>query len=141
MRIDKQKTLQELFRYGFWGVVNIFISFFSYWLFLLVRLDYRVANLISMLLAKSFAYLANKFFVFHSKRQSIRELMQEIFLFIATRGVSAILEFVGLIFLVDICQTDRLLGKGFMLVIVSIVNYIFGKTIVYRKEMNMNRDK
>lgn len=125
-------SFQELLRYGFWGVVTTLISFFSYWALLLIGLDYRVANLLSMLLTKSSAYLSNKFFVFHSRRKTKQALFQEMALFIATRGLSGVLEYVGLIFLVDICHTGRLFGKGVMIVFVIIINYIFGKSIVYK---------
>lgn len=125
-------TFQELLRYGFWGVVTTFISFFSYWAFLLIGLDYRVANLISMLLTKVSAYLVNKLFVFHSKRETRQALFKEMALFIITRGVSGVIEYIGLIILVDICGVGRLIGKGVMIVIVTILNYVFGKTIVYQ---------
>lgn len=133
----RKGTLRELFRYGFWGVVTICISFFSYWAFLLVGLDYRVANLLSMLMTKSFAYLSNKFFVFHSKQKTKQALFQEIALFIATRGLSGAFEYVGLILLVDICKIGRLVGKGLMIVLTTIINYVFGKVIVYKDRENL----
>ena len=126
-----KESFQELFRYGFWGVVTTLISFFSYWVLLLIGLDYRIANLISMLLTKVSAYLANKFFVFHSKRETKQALLKEMVLFIITRGLSGVVEYVGLIVLVDICNTNRLFGKGVIIVLVTIINYILGKTIVY----------
>lgn len=137
----RNDTLQELLRYGFWGVVTTLINFFSYWALLEVGMDYRIANLISMLLTKTSAYIVNKFFVFRSKRRSGQALAQEIALFIATRGASGVVEYAGLIFLVDLCHMNRLFGKGCMLVFITTLNYIFGKKIVYKEQKAPKKDQ
>lgn len=135
--ITHKRVFQELLRFGFWGVATSCISFFSYCAFLLFGLDYRIANLISMLLTKASAYFANKFFVFHSKRETKRELLKEIVLFIITRGLSGFIEYIGLIILVDICGAGQLFGKCVMIVMVIILNYALGKTIVYRARTDL----
>ena len=132
-KLKQKDTLQELIRYGFWGVVTTLISFFSYWALLAVGMDYRIAQIISMLLTKTAAYLVNKFFVFRSKRRTKQELMKEMLLFIATRGTSGIVEYFGLVFLVDFCHVNKLVGKGCMLVFITMLNYVFGKAIVYKE--------
>lgn len=138
MRVMLHKeNLKELLRYGFWGVATSFINFFSYWVFLLIGLDYRIAQLISMVLTKGSAYFANKFFVFRIKRKTKQALLKEIALFIVTRGISSVIEYVGLIVLVDICGTGKLFGKGVMIVFIVIVNYVFGKAIVYRDHKDL----
>lgn len=138
MRVMLHKeNLKEWLRYGFWGAVTAFINFFSYWAFLLIGLDYRIAQLISMVLTKGSAYFSNKFFVFYSKRETKQALLKEMALFIITRGISGVIEFIGLVVLVDICGMGRLLGKGVMIVIVTILNYVFGKAIVYRDHKDL----
>ena len=124
----------ELIRYGVGGVATTLISFLSYWLLLCVGLEYRIANLLSIILAKSFAYLINKLWVFRSQRSTKTALIKEIILFILTRGFSGIVEFLGLILLVDVFEAGRLFGKACMTVIVICLNYVFGKFIVYKKE-------
>ncbi len=126
--------IMEIINYGIWGVVTTLVSFFSYTFLVLAGIDYKIANIISMILTKLTAYLSNKHFVFHSKCESNRELIKEITKFVITRGLSGVIEFMGLILLVDICHIDRFVGKALMIVVVTIVNFFFGKFIVYRSK-------
>lgn len=132
VEMARKGTLQEIVRYGFWGVATTLFNFFSYWGMLALRVDYRAANLISMVLTKCAAYLANKYFVFRSKRETKRALVGEMTRFVVTRVLSGVVEFVGLMILVDLLNMGRLPGKAVMLVIVMVLNYLFGKLVVYK---------
>lgn len=130
--MDHKRTLHEMIRYTFGGVTTTLINFFSYWAMLEVGVNYRLANLISMVITKSSAYLVNKFFVFQSRCETMHALLREITLYVITRGITGVIEYVGLIILVDICNAGRLFGKCVVLVIITILNYVFGKIVVYR---------
>lgn len=124
-------TMEEIVKYGFWGVVTVLTSFFSYWLLIQVGLDYKAANLAAIIITKITAYLSNKFFVFHSKCDTIGQLLKECVNFIIARGASAIVEMLGLILLVDYFSFDMYVGKGLLIIITTILNYVFGKNFVY----------
>lgn len=140
-RLMRKGTLQEALRYAIGGVGTTLIDFFSYWLFLAIGLNYQVSNIVAMVLTKTSAYLINKFFVFHSKRKSGNELLKEIGLFILTRGLSGVVEHLGLILLVDMVHTGKLFGKAAMIVVITILNYFFGKSIVFKKSVNHRREE
>lgn len=120
--------------YVFWGGMAFLVNIASYWLLLWAGMDYKAANLISMLLTKTTAYLSNKFFVFRSRCGSWRGLVQEILMFAAARGLSGVVEYVGLICLVDFLHWEKLAGKMAMVGIVTVLNYFFGKHFVYKNK-------
>lgn len=131
-RKARDGSLAEITRYAFWGVVTVLFSMFSFWALLRTGIDYKTANLTSILLTKMEAYLTNKYFVFKSKNASVRELLLEMLRFIGARGLSGIVEFAGLIVLVDLLGVRKMIGKGVMIVITTIMNYMLGKKVVYR---------
>lgn len=131
--IIRQITEKEIIRYGFWGVCTVVFSMISYSLFLSLQLDYKVANILSIILTKTFAYLTNKFFVFKSKTKNMFECIKEITMFIFTRGLSGIVEFFGLIILVNYLGTDEVIGKFLLIILTTILNYVFGKTAVFKR--------
>lgn len=131
--IIRQITEKEIIRYGFWGVCTVLFSMMSYSLFLSLQLDYKVANILSIILTKTFAYLTNKFFVFKSKTKNMFECIKEIIMFIFTRGLSGVVEFFGLIILVNYLRTDEVIGKFLLIILTTILNYVFGKTAVFKR--------
>lgn len=124
-------TLKQIIKYGFWGVVTVLTSFISYWLFLTLGMDYKIANIISIVITKTTAYLTNKHFVFGSHCESIGALLQEIGKFVVTRGLSGVAEFVGLILLVDFLYVGELTGKAVLIIFTTCMNYFLGKNVVY----------
>lgn len=131
-RLADKRLIRELVSYVFWGIVTTVINFGGYWVMLTVGVDYRIANIISMVITKSAAYISNKYFVFRSKRDTKKALAKEVTAFIITRTLSGLIDFFGLILLVDALHMDELFGKVCMIVIVTIVNYVFGKWVVYK---------
>ena len=125
-------TIKEVIQYSFWGGVTVLTSFISYWLLIQVGLDYKIANIGGILITKTTAYLTNKFFVFHSKCENLGQLIRECLNFIIARSVSGIVEFVGVIFLVEILSINIYLGKVTMIIITTIINYFAGKKFVYK---------
>ncbi len=125
----KREHILELVRYGFWGVITVLFSMFSYALFVKI-LDYKIANLVSIILTKAFAYFTNKKFVFKTNT-NIREQIKEIFKFILTRGFTGIIDWVGLIVFVEVFLIDDIISKSIMIVITTILNYILGKYAVF----------
>ena len=95
--------------------------------------DYRVSNLLTIIITKIAAYLFNKFFVFRTSVKTLAGVLKEVLLFILTRGTAGIIDYFGLILLVDWLHVDGMAGKLIMIIIVTILNYFFGKHIVYKK--------
>lgn len=113
--------MKRLVSYGFWGVMTVLFSLVSYWL-LSLFLNYQIANLISIILTKVFAYFTNKTFVFKTIT-TFSEQMWEILRFIAARGVTGIIDFIGQILLVEFLLIDDFVSKCAMIIIITILNY------------------
>lgn len=125
-----RKKVTELVRYGISGAGTTLLNIFLYQ-FLLIFLDYRVSNLIAILVSKTFAYAVNKKYVFRSKCKNTRELIAEIVRFIVTRGATGLLDYFGLILAVETFGFDRVWSKYVIQAIVIVLNYILGKRAVF----------
>lgn len=130
-KILNKKLVFELFRYGLAGFATVLVNIFSYFILLWLGCNYIVANVISIVLTKTFAYLINKFFVFRSRCPNNKELIREITLFTLTRGFSGLVEFFGIIILVEILMINPKTAKLIIIPVTIIMNYIFGKTTVF----------
>ena len=136
-RLINRETLSS----GFWGVMTTVINIGLYRILLLFpyfadenRGGFAAANAIAIIVAKVAAYFVNKFFVFQKKNESTGSLLKEIFRFAYTRGLTFLLDYFGLIFLVDVLGGNKKYMKYITTVVVVIVNYLFGKFLVFRKQ-------
>ena len=75
MNLKKNKRSLEILRYGIAGVATTVLNIVVYQI-LLLFIDYRMSNLIAIFVAKLFAYISNKHFVFNSRCGSIKELLR-----------------------------------------------------------------
>ena len=119
-----------------WIVYTISLEFFS------VKVE--IANVIAWIVAVIFAYITNKLFVFQSKGLNFKSTLKEIGLFFASRITSGLVEIFGFPFLYYLGLNQSFLGiDGFVAkilisIIVIILNYIFSKLIVFRKNKGTN---
>lgn len=123
----------EFIRYLLWGIITVLFSFISYVLFSF-GMDYRIANICSIILTKIFAYLTNKFFVFKSRTKGAKKTVAEVVRFTLSRAFSGAVDFFGLILLVRYFALNDYIGKGVMIVLVTLLNYVLSKKAVFLKE-------
>lgn len=123
---------REAFRFGFWGVVTTLYNYFSFF-FLKQLMAYQIANLISIISTKILVYYTNKKFVFRTKT-GLKGQMLEVFRYVLGRGFTGVVDFVGLIVLVDVFGVDDRIGKMVMIVIIMPLNYILGRVFVFQKK-------
>lgn len=126
-----KKSTRELIDYGIWGAATVAFNMLSY-LFFKLFMPYQIANLLSIITTKIFAYFVNKIFVFHTKSNFI-ETMKEMFRFILARALTGVVDYVGLILLVNYLSIGDNFGKAIMIVITTILNYVLGKYRVFNK--------
>lgn len=131
MKTEKFTVTSELARYIFWGIVTVAVNYFSY-LLLKIVMPYQIANIISIIFTKVFAYCTNKKFVFRTKTGG-SEQIKEIIRYVLGRGFTGVIDFVGLILLTEICHIDDRIGKMIMIVITTLLNYLLGKLFVFKK--------
>ncbi len=128
---NNRDRVKELVRYGIVGLSTTIINIATYRLFL-IGLDYRIANIIALIVSKTYGYLANKNIVFHSRTDSFIGFIGELMRFIFARGFTALVDYFGLIIAVELMGFDKVISKYVLQVIVIILNYVLGKFVVFR---------
>ena len=143
------KNKKEIINYIIFGVLTTVVNFAVFWLFnrLLGKNYYLVSNVIAWIVAVAFAYVTNKIWVFESKVTKPKALAKEIVEFFVARLLSLGVEEAGLLILVDLMKfkdlnfnlftftiTGELIAKVILAVVVVILNYIFSKFIIFKKQ-------
>lgn len=132
---EKEETL----RYIFWGFAAVGVSYFSF-VFLDKIMPYQIANLISILCTKAFAYFTNRKFVFRSETEAAGQF-KEIVRFIMSRGFTGVVDFFGLILLTEVFLLESKVGKMIMIPITTAMNYLLGKFFVFRGRPGKESEK
>lgn len=137
MEINSKKKgklpLKHYLQYILIGLVTTFISFGSFWiLMMLFNLQPNPANIISVVLAVLFAYLANKIVVFKSRCRNFAGLVAELFRFAVARGLSILTEIGGVFLLYSVFHVEALAAKILVSIFVLILNYLFFKFYIFK---------
>ena len=125
---------REMIQYIIWGVLSAVLNVGLFQILILGSVDYRIANLITIIVVKIFCYVTNKFFVFRTPYEGLKVLLKEMMAFIFARGVTSILDYVGVLVLVELVNCREMLSKCIMAVVVVVVNYLFSKFFVFKKK-------
>lgn len=131
---------KEIINYLVFGALAMFVSFATYYLFARVfKIEEVVSNTLSWVCAVLFAYFTNKIFVFESKTNGKKEILKEMGKFFLARIISGITCDVGTFALmVKVFHIDDMISKLVTQVMVVIVNYLFSKLLIFKKEKNNN---
>ena len=93
-----------------------------------------MSNIITLIIVKIICYILNKIFVFKSKCNNIKELIIEFIKFMFYRLITLIIDYFGLIILVEYINIDKLISKIIIVFIVIILNYMFSKKYVFKEK-------
>ena len=137
-KIWKKLVNKETMLYAIFGVLTSVLNVVMFHVLVLLSVEYRIANIITLITVKLAAYLCNKKFVFKSKCQNLWELVKEFARFVFWRGATMILDYVGLIFLVEVVHMEKLYGKIIVTVLVIVINYFTGKKHVFKNKPEDN---
>ena len=129
------KKHKEFISYGFWGGITTLLHILLFWFLTKIGIKYYIANIITLITIKALAYIVNKIFVFKTKCKNKKELLKEIIKYIFSRLFTMLIDYFGLILLVEVFNMNELLGKIIILVLVVIINYFLCKLFVYKKEV------
>ena len=114
-----------------WAVYAACVRFFGW--------SITVSNIIAWIAAVAFAYVTNKVWVFRSYDWSLRFVLREASLFVGARLATGLFEIVAVPLLVRLGLDQQLFGVKGMLskvivsVVVTILNYVFSKLIIFRR--------
>ncbi len=127
----KNDKIRYLFAGGCTTAVNL-ISFFL--LRSLTNIERNTCNVIAIIMAITFAYFINKYFVFRVKTKTVGAVIAEAVSFIALRIVSMAVEIIGFAILCDSFRINELLSKIAVQFVVVVLNYVFSKLFIFKKE-------
>ncbi|HIZ90265.1 MAG TPA: GtrA family protein [Candidatus Mucispirillum faecigallinarum] len=118
--------------YGICGIGTTIINIVLYQLLLYFNVDYKIANLYAVVVTKLLSYITNKIFVFQSKTSSIIELVKEFGRFIITKGFTTLIDYFGVIILVELIHTSEVYAKYIILFFIIILNFIMGDKFIFK---------
>lgn len=121
----------EMIRYCISGGLVTLTNAMGYFILIQFGIVYTLSNMISLILSKLVGYILNKFFVFGSKSKNIKQTLEELARFVLARGFTGIVDFLGVIVLVEYMDVGEYIAKVILMVIVIIMNYIIGKKLVF----------
>jgi putative flippase GtrA len=122
----------EKLRYLFIGGCTTLVDYATYFVMTAVfGLGVTASNVVSVSVAIIFAYVTNKYIVFQSRSNSLRDILSESLKFLASRLFTMALEIGGVYLFVNIMGQHKQLGKIEAIIIVIIVNYFFSKFFVF----------
>lgn len=151
---------REIIMYLIFGILTTLVSIISYavfrtvfpnaksvpgwleWIFTLtsrfgIESNTVFPNILSWILASTFAFVTNRVIVFRSENKTFAKILLEALRFYASRISTLIVDVVLMFLLVDLTGFHagwyELLAKIFTNIIVVVLNYIFSKLFVFGK--------
>ena len=94
----------------------------------------NLSNIVSIIAAVIFAYVANKIFVFRSHTDSFGALAAEALKFFAGRAVTMLVEVFGVVFFDSVLGQDIVVAKVETQILVLVSNYLISRFIVFRNK-------
>lgn len=123
---------REVLLYLLFGGLTFVISVASYALFVRVlRMDALIANVISWVLAVSFAYVTNRTWVFGSGAVGRESVLKEMGKFFSGRIATLLVEEAILLVFIKWLHFDGMAVKVVAQVIVILLNYVISKLWVF----------
>lgn len=143
---------KEIINYLIFGVLATVLNIVLFKIFDMILGNnlYLISNIISWTITVVFAFLTNKLCVFKSKSWEKATVLKEISTFIGARIFSLVVEEIGLWFMIDVCNIGQInlnliiltvggnmIAKIITQIIVVILNYIFSKLVIFKKDKNI----
>ncbi len=120
--------------YIIWGAASAVLNIGGFQLLIFMGADYKTANIITLIANRFFCYITNKIFVFRTKCDDWQQLVKEIVLFILARSVTFLMDYFGVVLLVEVIGIKSFISKAVLMVLVVLTNYLSGKWFVFKKD-------
>lgn len=98
-----------------------------------MHIHYLLATAIAWACSTAFAFLTNKFLVFHAYDVTKQVLVREIITFLSSRGISGLIDLGGMYLLVSCLKLDHSLSKCMVLGLIVATNYLLSRFWVFKK--------
>ena len=123
--------LKETINYIIVGGLTTIVSILSYNIFRFSSSNVTLCTILSWICAVSFAYFANRTFVFQSKNKNY---LKEIFSFVGSRIFSLLVEIAFMFVTVNLLHINDRIAKILVQFIILVLNYITSKLFVFKKK-------
>jgi len=133
------KKYKEIINYLIIGFLTTIVSLLSFYLVRLLiftnnsQLDIQISNIISWIFAVLFAFITNKKYVFESKSQGTNKL-KEMIKFYLSRVTTLLIDMGTMWILTSPLHINDKISKIIVQFIIVILNYVFSKLFVFKKE-------
>ncbi len=133
---------KEQILYVFFGGLTTLINWGAYALcYNVLGVSNVPSVIIAWILGVAFAFVTNKIWVFESRSFDTKTVMRELWTFVAARLATGLLD-LGIMYLaVDVLGGNGNVWKLISNVVVIILNYVFSKLIVFRKQDKPEEEK
>lgn len=134
--VMKKVLSREVITYLIAGGLTTVVNFVVYGvLFNYLDVANMLANTIAWVVAVIFAYIVNNYWVFQNDTSSGKKEGEKLVKFFSARIVTLIVESAGMFFFIDVLKLYQynMIVKGFIAIIVIVLNYIFSKLFVFDK--------
>ena len=127
----------EIVRYLIVGILTTVVSLVTYYgcVFTFLNpenaLQLQLANVLSWIIAVTFAYATSRIYVFQSKQENI---LREMAVFYSSRLLTLFMDMAIMFIMVTLCRVNDKLAKLVVQVVVTVANYVFSKIFVFRRE-------
>lgn len=126
---------KEQIDYLFWGVMTTIVNWVVYFpLTNLLHMNPYAANIISWIVAVTFAFITNRKFVFHSEKKEAGEIVKEALLFYGGRLASLGMEELLFYIFIDLLHVNENIVKIITNILVIFANYVISKLIVFKNK-------
>jgi len=130
---------KEIINYLIFGILTTIINLLAYYLLVYTifnpnkPIELQITNIISWLVAITFAYITNKKYVFNSKENKI---LKEIIKFYSSRLTTLFIEMLLMFIFVTLYNLNDKFIKIIISIIVIILNYLLSKLLVFKRKEN-----
>ena len=134
-----EKTTQAV-KYLFFGGTTTLVNWVTFSVLVaIVGINMLISNIFAWLVAVAFAFMVNKIYVFQNSSRNIKDIINQMGMFLGVRIASGLIEIMGLplLYMIGLNQTilgvDGFAAKIVISIIVVIINYLLSRTFVFRE--------
>lgn len=127
------KKYKDVAAYLFFGVCTTLVNVLVYWLAAhIFFMKTVISSMIAWIAAVLFAYVTNRRWVFHSKANTVSEILAEVIKFLSVRLATGIVDWMCMYIFVDVLGLHDVFIKIISNVLVIILNFSASKLIVFK---------
>ncbi len=125
---------RQLLLYLLFGVCTTIINTIAYGvLYETLAINNVLSTIIAWLLAVLFAFITNKIFVFQSENTDATGTIKELVSFFSCRLLTGLLDVAIMVVAVDCMNGNSLFWKLISNVIVTIINYVASRLLIFKQ--------